>query len=296
MRKIKVFAPAKLNLYLNILGKRPDGFHNIETIFEKIDLLDEITIKEKGKGLKVKVGTADCGQGKKNIVYKAVQEIFKEIGVTLNLDIEIKKNIPVSAGLGGGSSDAASALKAINDIFKLGIPRGKLLSIATGIGKDVPFFMMDASFAIAKGAGEQLKKINLDKDFFHVVIKPPVSFSTKSMYEKVDRCGFSCRTHSLKPALRAIKNMGVEALEKNYYNAFENVLGRNSVYIDKIKALLAHSGAEHSLLSGSGSSVFCTFRNKKDAEKVFKKITKRNGIRVFCVKTYKGGIYGDNRG
>jgi 4-diphosphocytidyl-2-C-methyl-D-erythritol kinase len=295
MRETKVFAPCKLNLYLDVLEKRPDGFHNIETIFEKIDLRDEIIIKETGKGLKVRVDALDCGQGRKNIVYKAAREIFKEIGATLNLSIEIKKKIPVSAGLGGGSSDAASTLRAINDIFKLGIPGKKLLSIAAGLGKDVPFFMMDASFAIATGAGEQLKKINLDKDLFHVLIKPPVAFSTKLMYEKVDRCGFSGKAHSLKSALRGLQDIDVEALEKNYYNVFESVLGGNSVYIDRIKALLAHSGARRSLLSGSGSSVFCTFENKKDARNVFKKIPKRKGMRVFCVKTYKGGIYGDNR-
>ncbi|MDP2980596.1 MAG: 4-(cytidine 5'-diphospho)-2-C-methyl-D-erythritol kinase, partial [Candidatus Omnitrophota bacterium] len=139
MREIRVFAPAKLNLYLDVMEKRPDGFHNIETIFEKIDLRDEIIIKEKGRGLKVEVGAADCSRGEENIVYKAAQGLFKETGVKLNLHIEIKKRIPVSAGLGGGSSDAASTLKAINEIFKLGIPDKRLFSIACNIGKDVPF-------------------------------------------------------------------------------------------------------------------------------------------------------------
>ncbi|MBU1912724.1 MAG: 4-(cytidine 5'-diphospho)-2-C-methyl-D-erythritol kinase, partial [Candidatus Omnitrophica bacterium] len=119
MREIRVFAPCKLNLYLDVLGKRPDGFHDIETIFEKIDLKDEIILKEKGKGLKVRATPSNCGQGKDNIVYKAAKTLFKEIGISLNLDIEIKKRIPVSAGLGGGSSDAASVLRAINEIFKL---------------------------------------------------------------------------------------------------------------------------------------------------------------------------------
>lgn len=296
MREIRVFAPAKLNLYLDVLGKRPDGFHDIETIFEKIDLKDEIIIKEKGRGVKVKVDAADCGRGEENIVYKAAHAIFKETGAGLNLDIEIKKRIPVSAGLGGGSSDAASTLKAINAIFKLRIPDKKLFSIASNIGKDVPFFMMDASFAIARGAGEQLKKIDLDKGLFHIVIKPPISLSTGLMYERIDRCGFSSGTHSLKAALWALKKMDVKALEKNYYNIFENALAGNSVHIDRIKTLLARSGVRHSLLSGSGSSVFCTFENKEDAENVFKEIPKRKGMKVFCVKTYRGGIYGNNRG
>jgi len=296
MREIRVFAPAKINLYLDVLDKRKDGFHNIETIFEKIDLKDEIIIKEKGKGLKVTADTVNCSQGKENVVYKAALGIFKEAGVALNLDIEIKKKIPVSAGLGGGSSDAASTLRAINDIFKLGIPGRKLLSIAADIGKDVPFFMTDAPFAVAKGTGEQLKKINLDKVLFHILVKPSISLSTKAMYQRIDRYNFSGKGHSFEDAFRALKKKDIKALEKNYYNIFESVLAGDSVHIDKVKVLLLKAGAQHSLLSGSGPTVFCTFENKKEAERVFKKIPQGKGISVFLAETYKGGIYGDNRG
>lgn len=296
MREVRVFAPAKINLYLNVLDKRKDGFHNIETIFEKIDLLDEIIIKEKKRGLKVSVDIAGCSQGKENIVYKAAQALFKEAGTALNLDIRIKKRIPVSAGLGGGSSDAASALKAINEIFELGISSKKLFSIASGIGKDVPFFMMDAAFAVAEGAGERLKKINPGKDLFHILIKHPISLSTREMYQRLDKYSYSKGEHSLKNSLYAIKKMDVKALEENYYNIFESVLSKDSIHINRIKALLVRSGAKHSLLSGSGPTVFCSFENKKDAEKVFKKIPKDNLMGVFLVETYKGGIYGDNRG
>lgn len=296
MREIKIYAPAKLNLYLDVVEKRPDGFHNIETIFEKIDLKDEIIIKEKGKGLKVRTIPLNCGQGRENIVYKAAQELFKEAGIKLNLDIEIKKRIPVSAGLGGGSSDAASALTAINEIFELGILPKNLFGIAYNIGKDVPFFMLNASFAVAKGTGELLEKINSDKDLFHVLIKPSVSLSTRLMYTRIDRYELSSEAHSLKSVLCAVKNKNVEALEKNYYNIFEYVLGRHSAYINDIKSILADIGVTYSLLSGSGPTVFCTFGNKKEAEVVYKKIPKNSNMYVFLAKTYKGGIYGDNRG
>ncbi|HAZ10723.1 MAG TPA: 4-(cytidine 5'-diphospho)-2-C-methyl-D-erythritol kinase [Candidatus Omnitrophica bacterium] len=296
MREIKVFAPAKLNLYLDVLGKRPDGFHNIETIFEKIDLKDEIIIKEKGKGLKVKTTPSNCSQGRENIVYKAAYALFKEARVKLNLDIEIKKRIPVSAGLGGGSSDAASVLKAVNKIFKLGVPAKKLFSIARDIGKDVPFFMLNSPFAVAKGAGELLEKINLNKSLFHILIKPSIPLSTKLMYRRIDKCSFSTKPHSLKGTLNALKKMDVKALEKNYYNIFESALARDNVHINRAKAMLADRGAEHSLLSGSGPTVFCTFKDKEDAKAVFRKMPKDRDTSVFLVKTYKGGIYGDNRG
>nr|MBU1327903.1 4-(cytidine 5'-diphospho)-2-C-methyl-D-erythritol kinase [Candidatus Omnitrophota bacterium] len=293
MREIRVFAPAKLNLYLDVLKKRSDGLHNIETIFEKIDLKDEIIIKEKGTGLKVKTIPSNCSQGKENIVYKAAHTLFKEAEVKLNLDIEIKKRIPVSAGLGGGSSDAASVLEAINEIFKLRVPAKKLFSIARDIGKDVPFFMLNSPFAVAKGAGELLEKINLNKSFFHILIKPSIPLSTKLMYRRVDKCSFSTKPHSLKDTLLALETSAKE-LEKNYYNIFERVLDREGVHINRVKAMLADIGVKHSLLSGSGPTVFCSFENKEGARAVFRKMPKDKDISVFLVKTYKGGIYGDN--
>lgn len=286
MRAIRIFAPAKLNLYLDVLEKRSDGFHNIETIFEKIDLKDEIIIKEKGKGLKIKTAPSNCSQGRENIVYKAAHALFKEAGVKLNLDIEIKKQIPISAGLGGGSSDAASILKAINEIFKLGVPTKKLFSIARDIGKDVPFFMLNFPFAVAKGAGELLEKVNLNKSLFHILIKPSIPLSTKLMYRRIDKCSFSTKPHSLKDALFALETSAKE-LEKNYYNIFERVLDRENIHINRVKAILADIGVKHSLLSGSGPTVFCLFENKEEARAVFRKIPKNKDISVFLVRTYR---------
>ncbi|MDO8603716.1 MAG: 4-(cytidine 5'-diphospho)-2-C-methyl-D-erythritol kinase [Candidatus Omnitrophota bacterium] len=286
MREIRVYAPAKLNLYLDVLKKRPDGYHNIETIFEKIDLKDEIIIKEKGKGLKVRATPFNCSQGKENTVYKAAKALFKESGVDLNLDIEIKKRIPVSAGLGGGSSDAASALKAINEIFKLGVSAKRLFTISSDIGKDVPFFMLETPFAVGRGTGERLEKIKLDKDFFHILIKPSISLSTKMMYQRIDKQGFPGSRHSLKSALYALEN-GAEELAETYYNIFESVLAGNSVHINRVKALLSRAGAQRSLLSGSGPTVFCTFENKEEARVVFRKMPKDRKISVFLVKTYR---------
>ncbi|MDP2912096.1 MAG: 4-(cytidine 5'-diphospho)-2-C-methyl-D-erythritol kinase [Candidatus Omnitrophota bacterium] len=296
MREIRVFAPAKLNLYLDVLNKRSDGYHNIETIFEKIDLKDEIIIKEKGRGLKIKASSNKCSQDKNNIVYKAIKALSVEAKIRPNLEIYIKKNIPVSAGLGGGSSNAASSLKAINELFDLGVSEKRLFEIALGLGKDVPFFMKDTPFAVAGGAGEVLKKLGLTQSFFHILIKPFIPLSTRLMYNRIDRHNFSSRPHSLKKALSALRGRDIEALEDNYYNIFEDVLGRDSVHIDKVKTMLSRAGSGHSLLSGSGPTVFCTFGNKKSAERVFKAIPKHRAEGVFLVKTYKGGIYGDNRG
>jgi len=297
MQKFKVYAPAKLNLYLDVLNKRPDGYHNIKTLFEKIDLKDEIEIIQKRSGIDVKIEPeARCPGGKDNIVYKAAEALLKAAGVNLGLEIIIRKNIPVGSGLGGGSSDAASVLRAINEKFNLGIMPDKLFSIAGELGKDVPFFMLDASFAIARSTGEDLEPIDTDVSFFHVVVKPDVSISTAMMYKRLDNMHRSPRKDNFKAIIPALKNNNLTLLKDSYYNAFEEVLADESLYIEKTKSLLLASGADAVFLSGSGSALFCTVKEKEDAIKILEQIPKKQGMDVFLAATYKGGIYGDNRG
>lgn len=288
MREIRVFAPAKLNLYLDVLDKRPDGYHNIETIFEKIDLKDEIIIKEKPKGgIKIKVIPGVCSSGQTNTVYKAAEELCKEKKIKLNLELILKKKIPVSAGLGGGSSDASSTLKALNKIFQLGIPKKRLFEIASTIGKDAPFFMIDKPFAIGRGTGELLETLNIKNRLFHILVKPKISLSTRLMYKRIDKYSCPAKRHSLKETLFSLKKKDINLLERSYYNSFEDVLAEDAIHINRIKAMLSGIGAANSLLSGSGPTVFCTFKDSRSAEKIFKKIPKANSREVFLVSTYR---------
>ncbi len=294
MQSFKVYAPAKLNLYLDVLDKRPDGFHNIETLFEKIDLKDEIKIKEKKTGIEVKVEPKTlCPGGKDNIVYKAVARLLKESGKDLGIEVTIKKRIPVGSGLGGGSSDAASVLRAINEKFNLGIDNERLFSIASELGKDIPFFMRDEAFLIGKGRGEDLESIEIDSSFSHVVVKPSVSTSTERMYKRLDDSKRTKRQDNLKALTEATKKIDLVSLKKSYYNDFEEVLSNNTQY-EQAKSLLLEAGAEAVFLSGSGSALFCTFKDKRKAEEILEAIPKRKDMDVFLATTYKGGIYGNN--
>ncbi len=295
MREFTVVAPAKLNLYLDVLKKRPDGYHNIETLFEKIDLKDEIIIKETKKGVDVKVEPRLCPEGKDNIVYKAVQALFKASNMSFGLDIVIKKGIPVAAGLGGGSSDAASVLCSINDKFELGVSGEKLFSIAEDLGKDVPFFMLDVPFAIAKSAGELLEPIKVECALSHIIIKPEISASTAEMYKRFDEsAGAGYKKTSLKELVSALKAGDIESLERNCYNAFEKVLGNHSSHIDEAKSLLLRATKRTCFLSGSGPSVFCTAKDRKEAIEIRQSLPTTGALDVFLATTYKGGIYGDN--
>ncbi len=297
MQGLRVYAPAKLNLYLDVLDKRPDGYHNIKTLFEKIDLKDEIEIIKKPKGINVRVEPKSlCPEGKDNIVYKAVESLLKESKADLGFDVIIKKNIPTGSGLGGGSSDVASVLRAINENFDLGILPKRLFHIASLLGKDVPFFMLDTSFAMAQLTGEDLETIETDTSFFHIVVKPDVSISTKSMYKRLDKLHREPRRNGLEAIIPAIKNKDLKLLKKTYYNVFEEVLSDNAQYIEEMKSLLLTSGVDRVFLSGSGSALFSTFKEKADAMKVLERLPKKQGMDVFLATTYKGGIYGDNRG
>ncbi|MFC1620917.1 4-(cytidine 5'-diphospho)-2-C-methyl-D-erythritol kinase [Candidatus Omnitrophota bacterium] len=295
MHEFTVYAPAKLNLYLDVLGKRPDGYHDIETIFEKIDLKDEILIRKKDKTLEVKIEPYGiCPSGKDNIVYKAVKALLKEANVDLGLEIVVKKNIPVSAGLGGGSSDAASALRSINERFELAVPFEKILSIASSIGADVGFFMQDNPFAIGTGRGDTLDPVNTDCSLSHVVIKPELSVSTAEMYKRFDAHKRKTKRFNIKDITSSIKNKDISLVGTNCYNVFEEVLGGYDRDINEIRVLLSQAAGTPVFLSGSGPSVFCTVKSREEAMKIAERLPEKDGLRSFVVKTNTGGIYGDN--
>jgi len=294
MREFTVIAPAKLNLYLDVLEKRPDGYHNIETLFEKIDLKDEIIVREAKRGIDVKAEPRLCPEGKDNTVYKAVQALFEASNVNFGLDIVIKKGIPVAAGLGGGSSDAAAVLRSINDKFELGVSDEKLFSIAEDIGKDVPFFMLDAPFAIARGAGELLEPVKTGCVFSHIVIKPEISASTAEMYKRLDGSVGYGRKNSLGKLVSALKAEDIASLEASCYNAFEKVLGDHSSHIGEAKSLLSKASKRACFLSGSGPSVFCIAKDREEAMQIRQNLPTTGALDVFLATTYKGGIYGDN--
>ena len=288
MREFTIHAPAKLNLYLDVLDKRTDGYHNIKTLFEKIDLKDEITIREKHKGVYVRVEPpALCPSGKDNIVYSAVKALLKEAGVNLGLEIIIKKNIPVSSGLGGGSSDAAATLRSINEKFNLGVSRDSLFSIAAHLGKDVPFFMLDTSFAIGSSAGDSLEPVDTDFGFAHVVIKPDISISTAEMYKRLDGRPQRSKDHSIEKIVFALEKRDLSLLQNSYYNIFEEVLSDYSPHIDKAKTLLLKANISHCFLSGTGPSVFCTLEDREEAMGIYKRIPREEGMTIFLATTLR---------
>ena len=180
---IQLRASAKINLYLRVLGRRPDGYHEIETVFERIDLADELTFEPADAGINLTCSDPTLSCGEDNLVLKAARLLQRSTGNTRGARIHLLKRIPIAAGLGGGSSDGASALRGLNHLWELGLTPAQLHELAAQLGSDVAFFLEDAPFAIGRGRGERCEPIAGAASLAHVLVTPNIQLSTKEIYE-----------------------------------------------------------------------------------------------------------------
>ncbi len=263
MTSFRSRAFAKLNLSLKILAKRPDGFHDIETLMQNISLYDDISVADTGDGIVVSCDDPAVPSGEGNICHKAAKRMM-DISGKKGVSIDIKKNIPSGAGLGGGSSDAAAVLNALNGLWDIGLSRGRLIEIAAELGSDVPFFI-EGGRAFCTGRGEIVRKLPDESPSHYVIIKPDESVPTKWAYEEYDSMsaasGFSCF---------GSKEGGIICTESprlHYENDFEKVILPKFPGIKRAKEALLSAGAGTALLTGSGSAVFGVFEDQESAEK-----------------------------
>ncbi len=275
MRTLHLKAPAKINLYLNVLAKRPDGFHNIETIFEKIDLCDEISLSRRWQGLRVFCRPANIPQ-RKNLAFKAAQALLAEVKRSDGVDIRIAKKIPLAAGLGGGSSDAASVLLGLNKLLLLRLSRSQLQRIAARLGADVPFFLLPNFRAIGRGKGEILTPLKLKrKNWYVLVVSRNLAVSTRKMYQD-PRITLTKPRGSVKITLCALEKGDLSSLNKYSYNSFQRILEKKYRQILEIKQALKSSGARTAMISGSGPCVFGVAQTRKEAMRIQRALRARN--------------------
>lgn len=257
MEIIEIKAPAKINIGLNIISKRDDGFHNLETVFYQIkDLFDVLTI-EKSDNFELILIDENEDLGKDNIISKAVQLLEEKTSVKITPKISLKKNIPIGAGLGGGSSDAASTLKAINELYKLELSFEELKSIALKLGSDVPLFLCDYP-TIGKSRGELLEKVDIKIDYPILLVNPKIHISTKDAFSniipKANLFNYS-----------NIQNEKISDWKSKLTNDFEVSVFKIFPEIEEIKNKLYQNGAVFSLMSGSGSTVYAIFDSLENA-------------------------------
>ncbi|MEI8175766.1 MAG: 4-(cytidine 5'-diphospho)-2-C-methyl-D-erythritol kinase [Candidatus Omnitrophota bacterium] len=265
MKKLVLRSPAKVNLYLNILRKRADGYHDIETIFEKIALFDRITLRPADRGITITTSDPRLPRDAGNLAYRAAQALFDATGYDRGVTIDILKNIPVGGGMGGGSSNAAAVLSGLNRFFKLGVSRQELLAIGATLGADVPFFLYHESIAIGTGKGECLTPIKSNICIWHIIVSFEFGISTKKAY--TDRnLTLTPKLVDATMCLRYIEKKSIADLASCLYNKLEEVvLTKESGIPGSIKRALLSAGAYGALLSGSGSTVFGITKTREEA-------------------------------
>lgn len=244
-------AYAKVNLTLAVGEKRPDGYHEVVSVMQRVSLHDTLTAEQTREGITLTCSDPALPSGEENLAHRAASLFFRETGIAGGAALTLEKRIPSQAGLGGGSSDAASALLALRKLYAPALPDTELETMAAALGSDVPFFIRGGT-QLATGRGEVLSPLPPLTDGWFVIVKPTESFSTPAMYRRLDNLPPACT-----PPLPPLQG-GLPALAAGLFNRFEAAIPAGSAVWD-IKARLAAYGALASLLSGSGSAVFGLF-------------------------------------
>ena len=275
-------APAKINLFLRVLRKRADGYHDIVSLMQKITLYDELIFSPLPTGIVLNCPGSDLPTTEDNLVFRAAQSIFAYANYPYGVEITLTKKIPLAAGLGGGSSDAATTLIALNKICSLDFNKNELMKLGAKIGADVPFFIFGNN-ALASGIGDQLKalqdlpKINL------LLIKPLFELSTKMVYENLNlRLTRGKNNYSIPRFLK------MSDIIRELHNDLESVSLEMHPELADLKKMLLRHGALGALMSGSGPTVFGIFRDGKEAKNILEVIKKEvsGSCTVFFAKSF----------
>ena len=267
MNSIDLKSRAKINLSIDVLGKRDDGYHIVEMIMQTIDLYDNLKItKIEDDFIKIKSYSEDIPLNQDNIVYKAADILKKRFNIKDGVEISIQKNIPVAAGMAGGSSNAAAVLVGLNKVWNLGLSESELKEIGLQLGADVPFCITGGS-ALAQGIGEELTNIHgLSEGVNILVCKPDIFVSTKEVYQSLDMNKVQKRPENQK-LIESLKNDDIKYVSENMVNVLEEVTASKYKEINQIEATMMKNKALGSMMSGSGPTVFGLFDNKEYAIK-----------------------------
>ncbi len=265
MNSLKLLSPAKVNLRLEVLGKRDDGYHEIRTIMQRVNLYDEVELALTHKGITLDCDSPEVPRGRANLAYRAAELFLESTGVKTGVEIFIRKSIPLAAGLGGGSSNAATVLMGLRDLLELRLTDRELLRWSTALGADVPFFIFKGP-ALAEGIGEKLKKITLPARMWFLLIHPGGDISTEWAYQNVNLKLTEARNKiRIKKLYRNINGVAELLL-----NDLERAAIKKFPRIQEIKEKLSKLKARGVLMSGSGPTVFGLFEDEAAAARAQK--------------------------
>lgn len=260
-------AYGKINIALDVVGKKENGYHLLEMIMQNIELYDEINIEKRDQGIEIKCNKPFIPVDERNLAYKAAELMIKTYNIDSGVSIEITKNIPVAAGLAGGSADCAAVLKIMNKMFNINASLKELMELGITLGADVPYCIKGGT-ALCKGIGEEITQLKPFKNHIVLLVKPPFGVSTKEVYKEFDLT--KVRVHpDTEELINRMKRNDLYYVAKNMKNLLENVTLRKHKALVAIKENMIKNGAIGSMMSGSGPTVFGFFNDMQLAQKCY---------------------------
>ena len=290
--EITVFAPAKINVVLRILDRRPDGFHNLWSMMQTVALEDEVCIKicADRQDIQLRCDAAQLAADQSNLVYRAAAEVLARARQSIGLDIELRKRIPMGAGLGGGSSDAAATIIGLNRLLRLEWSPTQMADAGQSLGSDVPFFLFAPSAFVA-GRGETVRPVVVEGGRWVVLVNPGFGVNTKWAYQEL-----AATRPAVTPLSPVQQNLDRQSqvswaqLIAAAENDFEAPVFAAHEKLREIKRSLQNYGAEIALLSGSGATVFGVFANEARARQAQAQFANEDSMKVFVVSTCSGPL------
>jgi len=281
---------AKLNLYLAVLDKRQDDYHNLDTLFERISLADRITLKpRRDREIKITTNCSCIPRDDTNLAWRAARLLQGSFNLKQGIDIKIQKRIPIGSGMGGGSSNAAFVLTGLNQLWKLGLSQKSLVGLAKKIGSDVPFFIYDCAFAQGSLRGDKIRPLRqfAGIKLWHIVVMPKIKVSTPLIYKKWDEYSKLTKPASgVRILLSALRKRDFYLIGKSLFNSLEQITAGLYPEVRRIKEVLLGKGLQSILMSGSGPAVFGILPSRKEAVSLSKQLsTKHRSWQFFVTHT-----------
>jgi 4-diphosphocytidyl-2-C-methyl-D-erythritol kinase len=281
VNEVVIPAPAKINLFLEIVARRPDGFHEIESVLQLVDLCDEVRLCRRRDGIRLHVSGAELPEGRDNLAYRAAAAALETAGVSDGVEIRLVKRIPVGGGLGGGSSNAAAVLLGVSRLYDFRWSHEALHRLAGDLGSDVPFFLTDG-VAVARGRGELLTPLAAWTPQWLVLANPGISISTGWAYGEASSKLTGCQARVRLPTFTAGRPLAWPPVWA--FNRFEDVVLPHRPEVAALKSFLEEGGGRPALLSGSGASVFAIVADAAAAEALAARVRER-GLFAAAVTT-----------
>lgn len=279
-------AYAKINIGLDVLRRRNDGYHEVRMIMQTVDIYDDLLFeKTKQPGIVLKTDHEELPIDGDNLVCKAAALLFREKGINEGVKITLTKRIPIAAGMAGGSSDAAAAMRGLNELFQMGYSTKELQELGVKLGADIPYCIVGGTM-LSEGIGEILTPLPAPPDCFLVVAKPDINVSTGFVYGNL-RADMLTEHPDIDGMIEALNMGSLKGITDRLGNVLETVTTKEYPIIEELKALLCNRGAQNALMSGSGPTVFGIFTDRSLAEAAAKEVRERGFakqvyVTVFC--------------